>query len=160
MNRHLAQSESQALREDVRRLRVCYEVYPEIPLDAADEHGGWFEIALHAQVAEPHPSDHPNSREVFSTLMRLAEVLIQRIQSHAPYGLDLSPSYHTLHAPEGGDFSQTRLSKTVSLVFSNLAPRTHLEEPRILTQIQAELRLLDVPLRDRYRTAAAPDPLR
>ena len=149
MNRHLVQFESQALREDVRRLRVCYEVYPEIPLEAADEHGGWFEIALHAQVEEPHPSDHPDSSEVFSALMRLADVLIQRIQSHAPYGLELSPSYHTLHPPESGDSSQVRLSRTISLVFSDVAPYTQIEEPRILTQLKAELRLLSIPMRDR-----------
>jgi len=157
MNRHLVQFESQALREDVRRLRVCYEVYPEIPLDAADEHGDWFEIEIHAQVEESHPSDHPDSCEAFSALMRLADFLIQRIQSHAPYGLDLSPSYHTLHPPERGDSSQTRLSRTISLVFSDVAPYPGLEEPRILTQLKAELRLLSISMRDRYSTGETPD---
>jgi hypothetical protein len=138
------QPDRQTMLEDIRRLRVFYEIFPERTPQAYDAPRSWFEIALHVEVKEHRPPEHPNSREAFFVLMGLADLLIQRVQAHAPYQLDMSALYNTLHPPPSGDFTQPRLAWTISLVFPDVAPYTHLE-PDILAQLRAELILLGIP---------------
>jgi len=140
----------QPLLESLRRFRVFYEIHPELALQAEDAPASWFEIALHAEGEECRSPDHPKSREAFSVLMDLADFLVQRLGAHAPYALDISASYQTLHPPASGDLTPPRLARTVSLVFSGVGPCTRLEEPRMLTQLRDELSRLDIPRLDRF----------
>ena len=133
------------VREEVlRREHVFYEIFPDLTWQPADWPLTWFEIALHAETEEYQPPANPRSREVFSVLMDLADFLIQQIQSHAPYEVDLSASSYTLHPPACGDFSRTRLSRSVSLVFFNVAPYRKGEDPLLLTEITNHLSLLGI----------------
>ena len=133
------------MREEVlRREHVLYEIFPDLTWQPADWPLTWFEIALHADAEEYRPPGNPRSREVFSLLMDLAEFLIRQIQSHAPYELDLSASYYTLHPPGRGDCSRTRLSRSLSLVFLNVDPYRNLEEPALLTKLKTELSNLEI----------------
>ena len=100
--------------------------------------------ALRAGAEEYQPSGNPKCREVFSLLMDLAEFLIQRIHSQAPYEVDLSAPYYTLHPPACGDYRQTRLSRSLSLVFSNVAPYRKGEEPDLVREITNHLSLLGI----------------
>ena len=131
--------------EDIRRFLVFYEIFPERIPQAGDAPSSWCEIALHVEVEEHRPPEHPNSREALFVLIGLADLLIQRVQSHAPYQLDMSALYNSLHPPPSGDFTQPRLARTISLVFPDITPYTHLEEPDILAQLRAELTLLGIP---------------
>lgn len=138
------QLDGERLREVLRRERVFYEIYPDLTWQPADWTLTWFELALHAET-EYKPPTSSGSREVFSVLMDLAEFLIQRIRSQAPYQVDLSASYYTLHPPgRGGEVSRTRLSRSHSLVFFDIDPYRRLEEPVLLTQLKAHLSLLDI----------------
>lgn len=134
----------QRLREETRRERVFYEIFPDLTWQPADWPLTWFEIALHAETEEYQPPNNPRSREVFSVLIDLAEFLIRQIQSQAPFEVDLSASYYTLHPPGCGDVSRTRLSRSLSLVFFNVDSYRNLEEPVLLTQLKTELTLLQI----------------
>jgi hypothetical protein len=141
---HETPIDCQWLRETLRRERVFYEIFLDLTWQPADMDLSWFEIALHAETEEYKPAGDPRSREAFSVLMDLAEFLIQQIQAHAPYEVDLSASYYTLHPPACGDFRRTRLSRSLSLVFFNVAPYRKAEEPVLLTEIQTHLSLLGI----------------
>ncbi len=150
MTRHEMQLDGQTLLKDIRRLRVSYEVYPDLTLQVEDASGMWFEIALHIEVEEYRPADHLKSREEFSVLMGVAERLIQRVKSHAPYRLEMPGSYHTLHSPAPGRPALPSLARTISLVFSDIGrPYTLHEEPGILARLRAELALLGIRRLDR-----------
>jgi len=139
------QPDGPTLLEDIHRLQVSYEIYPDLTLQAEDVPGTWFEIALHIKVDEPHPPDHPESREAFSVLMGLADLLIQRVKPYAPYGLEMPPSYYTLLPLASDRHASPRLARTISLVFSGVGPYTVHEQPNILTRLKAELAHLGVP---------------
>jgi len=139
MTRHRMQSDEQILLEDIRRLQVFYEIYPNLTLQAEDVTGTWFEIALHIEVEEPRPPDHPKSRVAFSVLMGLTNLLIQRVKSYAPYGLEMPPSYYTLLPLASDRHASPRLARTISLVFSGVGPYTVHEQPDILAYLRAEL---------------------
>ena len=136
------------LQQNVQRLGVFYGIYPDPTLQLKSAPATWFEVALHAEMTEYRPPEHPESREAFSVLMDLADYLIQRIQSHAPYGLEISDSYYLLlsTAPEGG---RPRLARTVSLIFIDAGCRASEEERCMLTQLRGELSQLDVLRLDR-----------
>ena len=138
----------QRLREETRRERVVYEIYPDLRGQAADTPLSWFEIALHAAAEEYQPSSTPRGREVFAVLMELAEFLIRQIRSHAPCEVELSSSYFTLHPPDSSD-SRPRLSRSLSLVFVGIERDTDhrdmgFDEPAVLTLLKTQLRLLDI----------------
>ncbi|MBA2702659.1 MAG: hypothetical protein H0U60_02270 [Blastocatellia bacterium] len=133
----------QGLREDTRRERVVYEIYPDLTWQPGDIPLSWFEIALLAEVEEYQPPGHPRSREVSSVLMELAEFLIQQIRSQVPPKVDLSSCY-TLHPLGCGDFSRPRLFLSLSLVFSDVVPYRKVEEPGLLTELKTQLSLLDI----------------
>jgi hypothetical protein len=150
MTRHQTKVDWHPLLDSIRRFRVFYEIHPELALQPEDAPASWFEIALHAEAEEPWPPDAPRSREAFSALMDMADFLVQRIGSHAPYSLEVSASYHTLHPPASGGLTRPGLARTVSLVFSDVGPCTRLEEPAILTQIRDELHRVGIPRLDRF----------
>jgi hypothetical protein len=140
---------------DIQRFGIWYEIYPDLTLQA-EAPVSWFEIALHAEVDQHRPSGDPKSRESFSVLMSLADLLIERIQGHAPYRLDLSASYHSLRPNAAGLPAPPALSRTISLVFSDVGPYTILEEPPILRQLRAELGLLRIPRLDHLHSGELP----
>ncbi len=141
---HKKPIDCQRLLEALRLERVFYEIFSELTWYPSDSFLLWFEIALHAEADGYQPPNHPRSREVFSLLMELAEFLIQQMQSHAPYKVDLSASYYTLHPPACGDFRRTRLCRSLSLVFVNVTPYRKGEEPALLTEIMNHLSLLGI----------------
>lgn len=142
---HETPIDCQRLREVLRRERVFYEIFPDLTWQPADKGLSWFEIALHAESEEYEPAGEPRSREAFSVLMDLAELLIQKIQAHAPYEVTLSTSYYTLHPPACGDFRRSRLSRSLSLVFFNAPTYRKAEGPALLTEIKTQLSFLGIP---------------
>ena len=142
---HETPIDCQRLRDALRGERVFYEIVPDLTWQHADMDLSWFEIALHAETEKYGSSGDPRSREEFSVLMDLAELLIQKIQAHAPYDINLSASYHTLHPPACGDFRRTRLSRSLSLVFFNVLTHRKAEEPALLTELKTQLSLLGIP---------------
>jgi len=134
----------QRLREALRRERVFHEIFPDLAWQSPDMDLSWFEIALHAEAEEYKPSGDPRSREAFSVLMDLAELLIQKIQAHAPYEVNLSASYYTLHPPACGGFRRTRLSPALRLVFFNVLAYRKAEEPALPTELKTQLSLLGI----------------
>ncbi len=150
------QTDGHQLREVLRSERVFYEIYPVLTWQPADILTDWFEIALHAEIEAYFPPSNPRSLQVFSMLTDLAEFLIGRIDPPPPtYGVSLSASCYTLHPPANGDFHQTKLSRSLSLVFLNVDPYRNLEEPAILTQLKKQLSLLEIPRQklDRFTDA-------
>ena len=124
--------------------QIVYQIYPDLTWQAPDTSFDWFEIALHAEVDEYRPPDHRRSREAFSALITVAELLIQRLPLHTSCVVELSSSYYTLHPPACGDFTRTRLSRSLSLVFSSVEPYKHREEPPLLAALRTELALLNI----------------
>jgi len=135
----------QPLLEDLHRFRLFYEIYPELPGETEDTQVQWFEIALHLEVAEHRPNDHPENRMASLLLIGLADHLVQRVRSHARFALDMPASYNTLHPPAPKDQNQPRMALTLSLVFSDVGPYPPRETPGLLTQLRAELALLGIP---------------
>ena len=132
------------MREALRLERVFYEILPGLTWQPADMDLSWFEIALHAETEEYRPTGDPRSREAFSVLTDLAELLIKKIQAHAPYEVNLSASYYTLYPPACGDFHRTRLSRSLSLVFLNVPTYRKAVEPALLTELKTQLSLLGI----------------
>lgn len=138
---HETPIDCQRLREALRSERVFYEIVPDLTWQPADMDLSWFEIALHAETEEYKPAGDRRSREVFSVLTELAELLIRNIQAHAPYEVNLSASYYTLHPPACG---RTRLSRSLSLVFLNIPTYRKAVEPALLTELKTQLSLLGI----------------
>ena len=136
--------DGQRLREDLRRKHVFYEIFPDIAWQPAGTSFSWLEIALHVEADRYQPPNHPRSREVFSLLVEVAGFLMGK-QAGSPHAVHLSASYYTLHPPARGDFSPTRLSRSLSLVFLNMHPYRKGEEPAILTELKTQLSLFDIP---------------
>lgn len=149
MTSHKIQLDGQAVQEDFGRLRVFYEIYPDLTLQVENAAGTWFEIALHIEVEEHRPPDHPKSREAFSVLMEVADRLVECVKSHVPYGLEMPMAYHTLHPRAAGRPAPPRLARTISLVFSDIGPYTLHAEPQILARLRAELAHLGIPRLER-----------
>lgn len=125
------------------RLRVFYEIYPDLTLQDEDAPSMWFEIALHIEAEEAWPPDHPKSREASTVLTGLGEMLIRRATPPASCGLERLEPYYTLHPAE--DRSQPRMTFTLSLVFLDAGPYTRLEEPGLLAELKVDLSLLGIP---------------
>jgi hypothetical protein len=136
-------NDRQRFRKEARYQRIVYEIFPDLTWKAPGSSCDWFEVALHAELSEYLPPDHPRSREVFSALMDVAEFLIRRLPTQAPCMVELSASYYTLHPPACGDFLRTRLSRSLSVVFSGVEPY-NFDEPRLLTQLRTQLDLLSI----------------
>lgn len=124
---------------------IFYEISPDLAFRPAAAPGFCFELALHAEMAEPLPPGHPKLGELLSVLIGVADLLIQRTQTHAPYELDLSASHYTLHPPPTGGTARPGLSRTIRLVFSGVTPAAAHGEPPLLTRIRKELRLCHIP---------------
>ncbi len=144
MAHHQSQFNCQRLPGGTPLQQIVYEIYPDLTWQAPDTSFYWFEIALRADLGDYLPPDEPRSREVFSALMDVAELLFQRLPAQAPCQVELSASYYTLQPPAGGDFIRTRLSRCLSLVFSSVEPYRHREEPRLLTELKTQLDLLNI----------------
>lgn len=134
----------QGIQEDGCGPRLFYEVFPERGGEPEGESPCSFEIALHAEMEEYYPPDDPRNRAVLEVLMELAGKLIHRAQLRSSDSFNLSGSYHTLHPPDEVESTLPRLCRTLSLVFANGNPLEHSEEPVLLEQIKAQLRLLNV----------------
>ena len=132
------------LVESLGRFPLFYEVYPALIEGAGDTHEQWFEIALHLEVREHRPHVHPENQEGSLLLIGLADVLVQRVKSHAPFALDMQPAYYTLHPAEPEDRNEPRIALTLSLIFTGLGPYTSRKKPALLTQLRAELELLGI----------------
>ena len=141
MTRQEIQIGLQTLLADTR-LRVFYEIYPDLTLQVEDAASMWFEIALHVEAEEPWPPDHPRSLEAFAVLTGLGETLTRRVTPPASCGLEKLVPYCTLHPAEDRG---PRMAFTLSLVFLDVGPYTRLEEPGLLTQLRADLALLGIP---------------
>jgi phytoene dehydrogenase-like protein len=144
MTRRQARPTTGITHEDVAKYRLFYEIYPDLRWQPEDSSADWFEVALHAEMEEYQPPDHQKSREAVSVLMDVAKVLIQQVHSRGPRSIELSRAYFTLHPPALGDFTQTTLSRTLSIVFSNIGSYTLLREPSILTELKNQLNHLNV----------------
>jgi hypothetical protein len=145
MTSHRIRSDCRNLQEAIRNRKLSYEIYPDLNWQTMVSPATWFEIVLHAETEEYRPPDHPKSQEVFSALMDVADLLIQQIPSHAPYSVDLSAAYYTVHPPGCGEISQTRLSRSLSLIFNNVGLHTNFKEHSILAHLKNQLSLLNVP---------------
>jgi len=139
--------------EDIGKYRLFYEIYPDLRWQPPDSSADWFEVALHAEMPEYRPTSHLESCAAVSALMNVANLLMQQAQSLAPDSIGRSRPYFTLHPPASGDLTQTTLSRTLSLVFSNVGSYTQLREPPILTELRIRLRQLNVP---RFQRSAEP----
>jgi hypothetical protein len=144
-------SSGQNTWEGAGKWRLFYEIYPDLRWQPTDSSVDWFEVALHAEMPGYRPPNHPHSREAVFALVGVADFLIQHIKSPALYSIGRTSPYFTLHPPASGDFTQTRLSRTLSLVFSNVGPYTQLREPSILTEIKNQLSELNV---SRFQSSA------
>ncbi len=131
-------------REGAGKWRLFYEIYPDLRWQPADSAVDWFEVALHTEMPEYRPPNHPISREVFHDLVGVAEALIQHLKSPSLYSIGRYGPYFTLHPPASGEFTQTTLSRSLSLVFYNVGLYTQLREPPILTEIKNQLSQLNV----------------
>ena len=131
--------------EDLHGWRLFYEIYPMPISGAADTQNEWFEIVLHIEVEEHRALDHPESHRASSILTSLADLLIQSAKSYAPFGLEMPASYYTLHPPGSGHPAPPLLARTISLVFSEIAPNEIHDGLGILARLKLELALLGVP---------------
>lgn len=129
--------------EDLRCHRLFYEIYPTPTPGAANSENERFEMVLHFAVERRREPDDPESRRAFSVLMSLAEVLIQSVNSYAPYRLDMPAAYYTLHP--SGRSAPPLLTRTISLVFSGIVPNKIPDRPGILAHLTAVLALQGVP---------------
>ncbi len=120
----------QPLLEELQGFRLFYEVYPSV--------GEWFEVALHLEVTERRPHSHPESQKASLLLIEVADHLVQRVKSHAPFALEMPPCYYTLHP------NPVRTALTLSLVFSDARRHSGMGEPALLTQLRAELEQLGI----------------
>jgi hypothetical protein len=145
--RPTVESEHQKLVNNLGRCRIFCEVFPTLLECAEDGHERWFEIALHLEVGEHRPHDHPKNQKASLLLLGLADHLVQRVKSHAPFALDMPAAYYTLHpsSPEHG-IPQPRMALSLSLVFRGLEPYSCRNEPALLTQLRKELELLGTPI--------------
>lgn len=145
MDRRMKQSYRQTetrhgrARADVGKWRIFYEIYPDLRWQPAYSSADWFEVALHAQMSEYRPPNHPSSREAIFALVEVADFLMQKVNAPAPCSMSRSSPYFTIHPPASGDFAQTMLSRTVSLVFSNVGSYTQFQKPSLLNEIENHL---------------------
>lgn len=144
MTRRQTKRSSRNTQEEVGKYRLFYEIYPDLRWQVTDSYADWFEVALHVEMPEYRPASHPESRAALSALMNVANLLMQQAHSLAPHSVSRARPYFTLHAPASGDLTQTMLSRTLSLVFSNVGSYTQLREPSILTELKNQLRQLNV----------------
>ena len=121
---------------------LFYEIYPAFTCHSAPS---WFEIALHAETEKIQPPDHPQSRDLLCRLMNIAELLLRKLPSHPQYSVDLSSAYYSLHPPANADFTCTKLSRTLSLVFSNTGTCTQREETSLQLDLENQLSQLNIP---------------
>lgn len=138
-------SSSRITGEKIAKYRLFYEIYPDFRWQPEDSFADWLEVTLHAEMEEYQPSDHPKSRETVSVLTDVAKILIQQVESRGGRAIDLSSAFFTLHPPASGNFADTMLSRTLSVVFSKLGSRALRGEPNILTELKNELGRLNVP---------------
>lgn len=132
-------------RESGGKWRLFYDIYPDLRWQPAGSSADWFEVALHAEMPEYRPPGHPLSREAFCAVAGVADFVMQQLKSPGPCSIGRSGPYFTLHPAAPGDFAQTTVSRTLSLVFSNVEPYTRLREPAILAEIKSQLSELRVP---------------
>jgi len=144
MTRRQVRPSTRITHEDIAKYRLFYEIYPDLRLQPEDSSSDWFEVALHAEMEEYQPSHHPKSREAVAALTDVAKILIEQVRSRGRRSIDLSSAYFTLHPPASGDFANTMLSRTLSLVFSKVESYTPRREPTILTELKNELSRLNV----------------
>ncbi len=137
-------SSGQNTREGAGKFRLFYEIYPDLRWQPTDSSVDWFEVALHAKMPGYRPPNHPHSREAVFALVAVADLVIQHINSPALYSISRTSPYFTFHPPASGDLTQTTLSRTLSLVFSNVGSYTQLREPSILTEVKNQLSELNV----------------
>lgn len=131
------------LQEALRREDLFYQIFPDLAWRPPDALYSWFELTLHVKTAEYLPRNDHRNREQLSTLMELAEFLLQQIRCHVPYQVELSNSYHTLHPPQNKDAPM--LCRSLSLLFINVSPYRSSEEPAILAQLRTSLGFLGIP---------------
>jgi len=144
MTRRQVRPSTRITHEDIAKYRLFYEIYPDLRLQPEDSSSDWFEVALHAEMEEYQPSHHPKSREAVAALTDVAKILIEQVRSRGRRSIDLSSAYFTLHPPASGDFTRTKVSRTLSIVFSNIGSYTLLREPLILEQLKNELSRLKI----------------
>jgi len=125
--------------ENRSRSQLSYEVYPSRTGARDESPEQWFEIALFLEVEEIRPAH----REGSLLLIGIADDLLQRVKSHAPFDLEMPPAYYSQHPAE--DQTQPRMAITLSLVFSGAGLyTTRGEEPALLTQLRSELEALGI----------------
>ena len=122
-------------------LRVSYQLYPEVTLGGLNESATWFELALHAEGDEYRPASLPASLEARFVLTGLADFLIGQLQPFGPFNLTRAET-NTLHPEAPAGVPRVRIARTLSLVFSDVGAYTARTEPRLLTQLRAELNRL------------------
>jgi hypothetical protein len=142
MTHEKMESEYPLLVENSSRFELSYEVYPARIGEADEGPEQWFEIALYLELKECRPEP----REGSLLLIGLADHLLQRVRSHAPFDLEMPPAYYSWHPASGDeDQSQPRMAIALSLVFSGVGscPSSG-KKPALLTQLRAELKALGI----------------
>ena len=79
-----------------------------------------------------------------AALTDVAKILIEQVRPGGRRSIDLSSVYFTLHPPASGNFTRTKLSRTLSIVFLNIGSYTLLRGPVILEQLENELSRLKI----------------
>jgi hypothetical protein len=144
MNRNRVQRDRQRSQVETSRHHIVYEIFPHTSGLAPVVPCDYFEIALYAEVDQYLPPDHPRSRETYSALMDVAELLIHRLPAHEPSMIGLSASYYTLHPPPSGEWTRAKLLRSVSLAFSNVGPYKSLDELPLFTALRTQLEALQI----------------
>jgi hypothetical protein len=124
---------------------LFYELNADLAAHAEGLYSTWFEIALHAELKEYQPPDHPASREALEALMELAESLIVNARPLLTERFDLSHAYYTVHAPEQFESATPMMARSISLVFQSAKAYRAGEEPGLLRHIEGHLRDRCVP---------------
>jgi hypothetical protein len=110
MTHEKMESEYPLLVENSSRFELSYEVYPARIGEADEGPEQWFEIALYLELKECRPEP----REGSLLLIGLADHLLQRVRSHAPFDLEMPPAYYSWHPASGDeDREETRPPHTV-----------------------------------------------
>ncbi len=128
--------------------RLFYQIFPVRAFQPEDEPLTWFEVALHAEADPETPPGSEDDNESISTLKSLAEFLATTRPADVHCDLNVTPWYYTAQPPKGGDLHSTRLFRSLSVAFLNMAPYRKPDDSPLLAAVLCQLRKLGIPQLD------------